>query len=392
MQSTPSPNARRSGSPVGQRNVLAPASPKEQDHPKDSTAGKDSEVSTECIENKYDKLDLSNWKVTFKKCTMYALPEMNWMPLSELRALAVDNHALSYLPNDLAYLAKLRSLSLCNNNFTSLPEIILKLRRLTHINISGNTINELPCSLFTKCRNLIKLEAANCGLSGLPVEISLCRIQTLNISGNNFQSIPVELYLNCAETALEVLNLDDNEIVWIPRHINVLKNLTTLSLAGNKIKGFPSIDSLKKLRMLNLQRNPVKGVLKESASDVRYIRSPEYKQKAEEYSAEEKEYMSQMAAQNRKKLTTQKENSEPSLGSSELTVPLSPGNARASDYLSSPSSYQCVVSNPQVGENVYLGKVLSNESVKERLAYIKTGKEDNNIYSIVDFLNALMNN
>ena len=91
-------------------------------------------------------------------------------------------------------------------------------------------------------------------LTSLPAEIGqLTLLETLNLRGNQLTSVPAEIG---QLTALLLLDLEENQLTSLPAEIGQLTALDQLSLVGNQLTSVPAeIGQLALLRELYLQSN-----------------------------------------------------------------------------------------------------------------------------------------
>ncbi|XP_067145405.1 protein toll-like [Centruroides vittatus] len=131
----------------------------------------------------------------------------------------------------------LRILYLNNNRLTSLPaNIFASNHRLVGLLLHGNRLNSFANETFRK----------------------LSSLQTLTLGENEITNIEEGVFGNLQ--SLKVINLDNNKIRFLPSKtpLGNLSELLTLSLAGNELTTFPSIDwSVYNLSYLYLDYNRI---------------------------------------------------------------------------------------------------------------------------------------
>ncbi|XP_067145334.1 uncharacterized protein [Centruroides vittatus] len=131
----------------------------------------------------------------------------------------------------------LRILYLNNNRLTSLPaNIFASNHRLTGLLLHGNRLNSFANETFRK----------------------LSSLQTLTLGENEITNIEEGVFGNLQ--SLKVINLDNNKIRFLPSKtpLGNLSELLNLSLAGNELTTFPSIDwSVYNLSYLYLDYNRI---------------------------------------------------------------------------------------------------------------------------------------
>ncbi|KAF8768946.1 hypothetical protein HU200_007086 [Digitaria exilis] len=243
-----------------------------------------------------------------------ALPPASLARLQQLVHLNLSNNAFNgSFPPPLARLRGLRVLDLYNNNLTSatLPLEVTQMPMLRHLHLGGNffsgeippeygrwprlqylavsgnelsgrippelgnltTLRELYIGYYNSytgglppelgnLTELVRLDAANCGLSGeIPPELGrLQNLDTLFLQVNGLTgSIPSELgYLK----SLSSMDLSNNALTGeIPASFSQLKNLTLLNLFRNKLRGdIPDfVGDLPSLEVLQLWENNFTG-------------------------------------------------------------------------------------------------------------------------------------
>ena len=160
-----------------------------------------------------EHLDLS-------RCGLTALPDSIGR-LSSLRTLVLDHNPLTVLPDALGRLESLELLSLGDTALTTLPVLPPRLRWLR---LDGCPLGEVPSSISALAL-LERLDLARCGL----VDAS---------------AIP-----SCRE-----LNLFDNALSELPKHLWSLRTLEHLSAGGNRLTTLPPGEH-PRLRVLELSGN-----------------------------------------------------------------------------------------------------------------------------------------
>ena len=91
-------------------------------------------------------------------------------------------------------------------------------------------------------------------LTSLPAEIGqLTLLETLNLRGNQLTSVPAEIG---QLTALLLLDLEENQLTSLPAEIGQLGSLLSLTLEGNQLTSLPAeIGQLASLESLTLDHN-----------------------------------------------------------------------------------------------------------------------------------------
>lgn len=110
--------------------------------------------------------------------------------------------------------------------FASLP-------RLSDLDLSNNSQLKVMEKAFVGLQgSLIKLGLNNVSLTTIP-DLPLPLLRVLRISKNELPTVSQELAHNMS--SLRVLDLSDNDLTSVPILTQLLKNLRSLSLAGNSI-------------------------------------------------------------------------------------------------------------------------------------------------------------
>lgn len=213
--------------------------------------------------------------------------------LTRLKYLDLSHNGLTTLPKSIYSICYLKSLNLAHNSFSHLPDFWDKFKILTHLNLTGNTcLKELPNSLFqlsqksfTKKyirKGVDPQEAAVLGLLEILSGRKLKRFRInqdiysdhgiacgykidanghiISIAIQHREQIYLEIFPSqiCSLKNLEELRLVINKIKSIPNDINKLKNLRILDLSYNKIHHIPeTLFELKFLKILDLNGNNI---------------------------------------------------------------------------------------------------------------------------------------
>ena len=137
-------------------------------------------------------------------------------------------------------LALLRDLDLshCSFNQSSFDKhTFLNLKQLTKLNLSGNKINGLPADWFIGLESLVHLDLSRNSISTIEDNAfsSLRLLSTLNLNGNRLVRIEAKVFQGIG--ALKSLLLEDNKIEVIqPAAMRNLEELTTIKLSRNCLK------------------------------------------------------------------------------------------------------------------------------------------------------------
>ncbi|KAF8049628.1 hypothetical protein N665_2164s0004 [Sinapis alba] len=180
-----------------------------------------------------------------------------------------DNQLTGNFPSALLNLTKLRLISLSANQFTgSLPPNIGQLSKLEILYANGNSFTgAVPSSLY-QISSLTQIFLGKNQLSDLVgfQNISLLsNLQYLSLGSNSFKvSSPFDLNVFSSLKQLAELSLSGISISTsnITSDSDFSSNLQSLSLSGCNITEFPEfIRNLRNLYSLNISRNSIKGQL-----------------------------------------------------------------------------------------------------------------------------------
>lgn len=181
--------------------------------------------------------------------------------------------------------ATVTSLNLSNNNIKEIPEGLLDGKTaLENFYIEGNHIKDIPAGLFKDATNLNWISLSGnkltsiekddfAGLNNLTIldltanEIStieadafkdLTKMDDLGLGTNNLSSLPEDLFAPMANS-LRSVSFYENAFTQIPKAVEKVKSLETLSIFDNKITSVDNIDFSKmaSLKTLNLKSNEI---------------------------------------------------------------------------------------------------------------------------------------
>lgn len=179
--------------------------------------------------------------------------------LNRLRKIDARNNQLDDLPESMSFLNNLEFLHLGTNQFIKLPHVIGELTALKKLVLFSNRKLVDITQLCTRRMgaNLEILNLTNCMLRYLPREVSrLMSLKILHLSGNQLQYLPAEL---CSLIKLRELWLDRNELGELPFMLGRLTSLEKLSVNHNQLVELPeSMPRLKRLRILDIACNQVR--------------------------------------------------------------------------------------------------------------------------------------
>jgi len=131
----------------------------------------------------------------------------------------------------------LEKLSINSSNIrTPVDRRIFSLKNLHTLDLSLNNIGELPTKIEMNSLHTFILRSNQ--LKILPKDLKCPQLKILDLSQNHFQSIDGTLL---SLRTLERLNLSDNQIHYLPRHIlRQLPQLQVFNITSNQIRIIPS--------------------------------------------------------------------------------------------------------------------------------------------------------
>ncbi|XP_059730485.1 leucine-rich repeat-containing protein 69 isoform X2 [Bos taurus] len=174
--------------------------------------------------------------------------------LPGLKTLYLQNNQISKVCPEISNLTQLTALNLGNNLLEEVPEEMKYLTSLKKLHLFRNKIHRFASGVCDGLQSLILLNLNNNQLTWIPQEISrLKNLRCLSINHNQLASIPREL---CFLENLSELQLNYNQLVCIPKEIKFLKKLRKLLLSRNNIKSLPEFQDLK-LREFYCEGNPL---------------------------------------------------------------------------------------------------------------------------------------
>ncbi|XP_024178294.1 uncharacterized protein LOC112184260 [Rosa chinensis] len=158
------------------------------------------------------------------------------------------------LPPSLAYMEHLEELDASETAITGLPQSILLLKKLKVLSFCGCKGLQLP-KWFSDLSSLTSLNLRRCSLAEEVLDslYSLSALQILDLSENNLSIIPSGIG---RLSSLKLLNLSENNFDNIPNEIGHLSSLQVLDLSENSFMSIPdeSISHLSELTELRLFR------------------------------------------------------------------------------------------------------------------------------------------
>ena len=174
------------------------------------------------------QVDWSKLKLTlFHSSWMYSIAP--WVVTLKL----INNH-LRKLPDELFTASQLRRLDLSFNLLTTIQAAVFGMPNLEYLNLSHNQLKELP-----------------------DTDNWSPQLLTIDLTKNNLQSLPAGIQ----HSAIEILNLSENQFTTIPRCLCRIKSLTSLDLSHMSISSFPKeMENLDKLVNLNVSNANIKDL------------------------------------------------------------------------------------------------------------------------------------
>ncbi|MBD81085.1 MAG: hypothetical protein CL840_19355 [Crocinitomicaceae bacterium] len=198
--------------------------------------------------------------------------------LTQLKELHLDFNQLLEFPELNNELMELTTLSLNYNYITQLPPNQISLSRLQHFNMDANPLRNAE-QAFTYSTQLERLSLFRTKLDSIPKNLVFGRILKLVLGDNPIDlkqitasSFPKLEYLDashcnlysntalipiCKLKSLKYLILDDCRIQNLPSEIINLKKLREISLIKNDLKVLPPEFYQLKLKLINLEKNPL---------------------------------------------------------------------------------------------------------------------------------------
>ncbi|AAG34245.1 Receptor-like protein 6 [Arabidopsis thaliana] len=163
--------------------------------------------------------------------------------LNQLRYIDIcSNHFTGFLPPTISQLSNLEFFSACDNSFTgSIPSSLFNISSLTTLGLSYNQLNDTTnIKNISLLHNLQRLLLDNNNFKAsqvdLDVFLSLKRLVSLALSG-----IPLSTTNITSDSEfsshLEYLELSGCNIIEFPEFIRNQRNLSSIDLSNNNIKG-----------------------------------------------------------------------------------------------------------------------------------------------------------
>lgn len=203
------------------------------------------------------------------------------LPLIELQ---LQGNNIERLPKEFGRLSNLAALDLSRNALRHLPDSISRITSLQSLNISHNKIqvlSNIDISSFGLLKSLIASNNQIFAFDDSDDPIKLPKLTFLDLKYNEFKIWDTKLicqdlkdfccafnkistvqegsFSDCPE--LEVFDIRDNNIGYVPKDVLVLYNLKRLDITNNSISTLPpELSLLKKLVAIHHTGNPLRGL------------------------------------------------------------------------------------------------------------------------------------
>ena len=196
---------------------------------------------------------------------------------SILSTLNLSNNNIEIIPSSIGALKVLQNLNVSKNKIEEVPETLKHLSNLQKIDISYNIIEKFPYQL-SNIKSLQEIDLSYNRITEIKDDIQyFTNLLALNLSYNRCWnyffhiSDKIEMLINLQSLALSNCNLTNDEI---PSALFNLINLRYLSLSDNDLKYIPEhIDNLTNLISLSLKKNHIRGNINKSLCNLLNLRS-----------------------------------------------------------------------------------------------------------------------
>lgn len=180
--------------------------------------------------------------------------------LNKIDSLDLSNNALLEIPKKISECSNLKHLNLFGNPDIEWKESVQTMKKLNNnvgIYVSIDDLSDIDSSYW---QYITGIEILKTGLNQIPKNIlEQNQLTYLSIRGrwqnrtyNNFDTLPKDLF---DLTNLEILNLEQCNITFIPDGISKLKNLKKLYLYNNKLISLPRDFGKLNIEILSLSEN-----------------------------------------------------------------------------------------------------------------------------------------
>lgn len=198
--------------------------------------------------------------------------------LGELKELYLDLNELIEYPEINNSFIELITLSVRNNFITTLPNEDLNLSRVRFLYLDSNPLKNAE-NAFTYSARIERLSLFNTHLKTIPENLQLKQLTKLVVSSNplNLKGIISDLFPNLeyleisyvkvksstdlstitSLRSLKYLVAEDMGLITLPSEINNMKKLREISLLRNSIVDLPNSFYQLKLKLINLEMNPL---------------------------------------------------------------------------------------------------------------------------------------
>lgn len=176
---------------------------------------------------------------TLENIMIRDIPEFEELPIelneSNLQSLEIINTSLASLPENLQ-IKHLYKISIIDSKLTEFPSCLSNHKGLEMVDLVGNEISQIPENAFDNWEKLAQLRIQHTKISSLPANTftKLYRVYTFDFRWNeNLSTLPVDVPQE--HTKFQGLLLDGCAFTDIPEAVGKIKELRTLSMAGNKL-------------------------------------------------------------------------------------------------------------------------------------------------------------